>query len=148
MSADDLIRAQEAQQVSEFTPYGSRVYSGGRNGRIATTTFSPEIQGIEDSRLAGMGTMAARGAAQAGELPSGPISYEGLPEFDVDLDSSDWTAIPGVGAGARTHVEEATYNRNANLMAPDQASARRAEHHGSHHVRSRQEPVQEPTRQD
>ncbi len=73
MSADDLIRAQEAQKVSEITPYGSRVYSGGRNGRIATPTFSPEIQGIEDSRLAGMGTMAARGAAQAGELPSGPI---------------------------------------------------------------------------
>ena len=128
LKADELIKAQKAQQVSEFTPYGSRVYGDGPSGRIATTTFSPEIQGIEDDRLRGMAGMAARGAAQVGELPSGPISYAGLPEFDVDLDSSDWTAIPGVGDGARTRVEQATYDRYSNLMAPDQARARRAEH--------------------
>ncbi|MCH7888583.1 MAG: hypothetical protein IIA00_04830, partial [Proteobacteria bacterium] len=125
-----LIEAQtKANRITEFTPIGTREFGeigpGGEfipsTGGAAARTTLPETlqQALDLQQQAGLG-LAERGLEQIEQLPTGPISFEGLPEFGSELDFTDLVKLPGTDDFSvdASRVEDATFQRLTGLLNP------------------------------
>lgn len=70
--ADTVAAQAQANRINQFTPFGNLVFSGPDNS-TATTTFSPEQQGILDLLQSGQLGLGQRAVGQIGGLPQGGI---------------------------------------------------------------------------
>ena len=95
----------EANRINQFTPFGTLEFSG-KNRNTATTTLSPDQQQILDLQENLIQSLGGRGLSLAGQLPSGPLSFSGLPQIPTDLQDD------------RANVEQAVFDRGRRLLDP------------------------------
>lgn len=105
-------------QINQNTPFGSVSWSGaiGSPDRTMNVSLSPAMQQQLDLQNKTATTMLGQAVNRANALPQTPFSLSGLPQ------------MPGVGdfSGDATRMEQATFDRAKNLMAPQFADQQRS----------------------
>jgi len=73
--------AAKINQINEYTPFGSRTYSGSYDtgDRAVTDSLSPELQNILNSQLATTGGLSSLAQGRVGGIPRGDFTLDGQP---------------------------------------------------------------------
>lgn len=121
----------QANRITQFTPQGNLVIGktdegggfvpAGAGQAALQVQPSPAQADILGKVEAGSKLLAERGAALAGNLPTGAINFEGLPSSISGIDFSKITGVPSPDdfSADATRMEETTYNRGYNLLKPE-----------------------------
>lgn len=134
----DTINAQaEANRVTEFTPFGNRVFGTvgpqgefiqGTGGAAASVALTPDTQqGIEiEQQVANL--LRGRALGQTSNLPEGTLDFSSLPFFASELDFSGLTPLAGAGDfdAATQRTTDAIFERGADLLRPEFANQEEA----------------------
>lgn len=109
------IRAQARfNRIDTFTPFGSARFSGPDNTRLRVD-LTPEQEQILGGQRALGGTALQQALARAQNLPTGNVSFGGLPPQVSGIDTSGFADTPF----DRGNVEEALFERSVGLLRPE-----------------------------
>lgn len=114
-----LVQGQaEANRINVTSPYGSAQFSG-PNRQNLNIKLNPQQQEILNRTYGTQGLMASAGQSLAGQLPTQPLNFEGLPGQVSQLDTGGLPAYYGADAQSAQDFGNAVYESTASRLRPE-----------------------------